>query len=180
MVRVTEVSGVAYDPAAQRLTATLHHGGQCVLEATHRAVAPHALDALATALRDNPTTITGAVRRHRGTLVVDPIAVHTGKGVVVLDLATDTTPQPLPPSATTADPLSAAVDSALLVLADAAHRGLDNLTDSLLARTREVGAHLHRTGLRTAAAQVTAFADGPSASRWFGAHLRLLVTADAR
>jgi hypothetical protein len=179
-VRVTEVSDIAYDPAAQRLTAILHNGGQCLLEATHRAVAPHALDALATALRATPTTITGTVRRHRGTLVIDPIAVQTDNGVVVLDLATDTSPQPLPPGTTTSDPLSAAVDSALLVLADAAHRGLDNLTDSLLARTREVGAHLHRTGLRTAAARVAAFADAPAASSWLSAHLRLLVTADAR
>ncbi|MDT7782236.1 MAG: hypothetical protein QOF58_655, partial [Pseudonocardiales bacterium] len=39
-VRVTEVTDIAYDPAAQRLTATvLHNGGQCVLEATHRSVA---------------------------------------------------------------------------------------------------------------------------------------------
>jgi hypothetical protein len=191
-VRVTEVSGLAYDPAAQRLTATLHHTPRgaaaqgstdqtrCFLEATHRAIAPHALDALAAALRANPTTITGTVRRHRGTLVIDPIAVHTDTGVVVPDLATGTTPQPLPPGATPADPLSAAVDSALTVLADAAHRGLDNLTDGLLARVREVGAHLHRTGLRTAAAGVAAFADSPAAGTWFRAHLRLLVTADAR
>ncbi|GGU44974.1 SWIM zinc finger family protein [Lentzea flava] len=179
-VRVAEVSDVAYDPAAQRLTATLHNGGRCVLEATHRAMAPHALDALATALRANPTTITGTVRRHRGTLVVDPLAVRTDAGVVVLDLATGTSPQSLPPGATTGDPVSAAVDSALTALADAAHRGLDNLTDSLLARVREAGAHLHRTGLRTAADLVTAFADGPAAATWFRAHLRLLVTADAR
>ncbi|MGW6937037.1 SWIM zinc finger family protein [Lentzea sp. NPDC054927] len=181
-VRVAEVSELAYDPAAQRLTATLHdtNGTTCALDAAHRAVAPNALDALAQALRANPTTITGAVRRHRGTLVVDPLAVHTETGVVVLDLATDTSPQPLPPGFTATDPLSAAVDSALAVLAEAAHRGLDHLSNSLLARTREVGAHLHRTGLRTAAAQVTAFADAPASATWLGAHLRLLVTADAR
>ena len=113
-VRVSEVSDLAYDPAAQRLTATLHGptGTTCLLEATHRAVAPQALDALTTALRAGPTTITGSVRRHRGTLVVDPLAVHTPAGVVVLDLATDTTPQPLSPGVTASDPLSAAVDSA--------------------------------------------------------------------
>ncbi|NKE60153.1 hypothetical protein FXN61_26470 [Lentzea sp. PSKA42] len=181
-VRVAEVSDLAYDPAAQRLTATLRSpaGTSCVLQATHRAVAPHSLDALAEALRANPTTVTGSVRRHRGTLVVDPLAVHTGVGVVVPDLATGTSSQPLPPGVTTADPLSAAIDSALTVLAEAAHRGLDHLTDSLLGRVREVAAHLHRTGLRTAAAQLTAFADAPASRTWLGAHLRLLVTADAR
>ena len=66
------------------------------------------------------------------------------------------------------------------MLAEASHRGLDHLTDSLLARVREVGAHLHGVGLRTAAASVTAFADGPAAATWLAAHLRLLVTADAR
>lgn len=96
------------------------------------------------------------------------------------DLATGTTAQPLPPGVTTTDPLSAAVDSAPTVSAEAAHRGLDHLSNSLLARVREVAAHLHRTGLRTAAAQVTAFADAPSATTWLSAHLRLLVTADAR
>ncbi|MEU3643907.1 SWIM zinc finger family protein [Lentzea sp. NPDC034063] len=181
-IRVTEVSDLAYDPAAQRLTATLHGptGTTCLLEATHRAVAPQSLDALTTALRANPTMITGSVRRHRGTLVVDPLAVHTQAGVVVADLATDTTPQPLSPGATASDPLSAAIDSALTVLAEASHRGLDHLTDSLLARVREVGAHLHRAGLRTAAAGVTAFADAPASATWLAAHLRLLVTADAR
>jgi hypothetical protein len=180
-VRVTEVSDVAYDPAAQRLTASLHHAGTtCVLEATHRAVAPNALDALAAALRAGPTTITGAVRRHRGTLVVEPLGVLTSAGVVVLDLATDTSPQPLPPGVTTPDPLSAAVDDALAVLAEAVHRGLDHLSNGLLARTREVAAHLHRTGLRTAAARITAFADAPASATWLSAYLRLLVTADAR
>ncbi|SDP15476.1 hypothetical protein [Lentzea jiangxiensis] len=181
-VRVTEVSGLAYDPAAQRLTATLHGptGATCLLEATHRAAAPHSLDALAAALRAGPTMITGSVRRHRGTLVVDPLAVRTEAGVVVLDVATGTTPQPLPPGSTTADPLSAAVDSALTVLAEASHRGLDHLTGSLLTRVREVGAHLQTAGLRTAAATVTAFAESPSAPTWLAANLRLLVTADAR
>ncbi|KOV88351.1 hypothetical protein ADL03_05210 [Nocardia sp. NRRL S-836] len=180
-VRVTDVSDVSYDPAAQRLTATLHNPtGTCALEASHRAVAPHALDALATALRATPTTITGSVRRHRGTLVVDPLAVHTDAGVVVLDLATDTSPQPLPPGGAGADPLTAAIDSALTVLAEAAHRGLDHLPAGLLTRTREVAAHLHRLGLRTAATQVVAFADAPGTQAWLGAHLRLLVTADAR
>lgn len=182
VLRVAEVTDLAYDPAAQRLTATLHapNGTTCLLEATHRAVAPQSLDALTAALRANPTTITGSIRRHRGTLVIDPLAVHTAAGVVVPDLATDTTPQPLMPGTTQSDPLSATVDSALTVLAEAAHRGLDHLTDSLLARVRDVGTHLHTAGLRTAAAQVTAFADGPAAATWLAAHLRLLVTADAR
>ncbi|MFD9702904.1 hypothetical protein [Lentzea sp. NPDC059081] len=182
VVRVAEVSDLVYDPAAQRLTATLHGpaGGTCLLEATHRAVAPGSLDALAAALRADPTTITGSVRRHRGALVVDPLAVRTGAGVVVLDLAADTAPQPLQPGITASDPLSASVDSALAVLAEAAHRGLDHLTDGLLARVREVGAHLRRTGLGTAADRVAAFADAPAADTWFRAHLRLLVTADAR
>ncbi|HEX7306258.1 SWIM zinc finger family protein [Lentzea sp.] len=181
-VRVAEVTDLVYDPAAQRLTATLHGpaGGTCVLEANHRAVAPGSLDALAAALRTGPTTVTGSVRRHRGTLVVDPLAVHTEAGVVVLDLAADTSPQPLPPGVTASDPLSASVDSALSVLAEAAHRGLDHLTDGLLARVREVGAHLRRTGLATAADRVTAFADGPATATWLSAHLRLLVTADTR
>ncbi|MFI6094312.1 hypothetical protein ACIA8G_02070 [Lentzea sp. NPDC051213] len=180
-VRVTEVSDVAYDPAAQRLTATLHDATTtCLLEATHRAVAPHSLDALAAALRAGPTTITGAVRRHRGTLIVTPLAVRTETGVVVLDLAEDTAPQPLPPGSTPADPLSAAIESALKVLAEAAHRGLDHLPNGLLARVREVGADLQRTGLRTAGGRVTAFADAPASGTWLAAHLRLLVTADAR
>lgn len=181
-LRVAEVSDLAYDPAAQRLTATLHSptGTTCLLEASHRAVAPNSLDALTTALKATPTTVTGTIRRHRGTLMVDPLAVHTPTGVVVPDLATDTTPQPLQPGTTTSDPLSATLDSALTVLAEAAHRGLDHLTASLLARVREVSTHLHNAGLRTAATHTTTFADAPTPATWLTAHLRLLVTADAR
>ncbi|ANZ39560.1 hypothetical protein BBK82_29435 [Lentzea guizhouensis] len=180
-IHLTEISDLAYDPAAQRLTATLHNPtGTCTLEATHRAIAPHSLDALATALANAPTTITGTIRRHRGTLLITPLAVHTSTGVVVPDLTTDTTPQPLPPTHTTSDPLTTAIDTALTVLSESAHRGLDHLTPSLLTRTREVATHLHHLGLRTTATHLTAFADTPTTQTWLTAHLRLLVTADTR
>ena len=130
-------------------------------------------------MRANPTTITGTVRRHRGALVVDPLAVRTETGVVVLDPATDT-PDPLPPGIATTDPLSAAVGSALTVLAEAAHRGLDHLPHSLLARVHEVAQALHTIGPRKAAEATTSFFEHPVAATWLRAYLRLLVTADAR
>jgi hypothetical protein len=175
------LSASTHEPAATHdPTATQNHRITCVLEATHRTVAPHSLDALAAALRANPTTITGTISRHRGGLKIDPLAVHTEAGVIIPDLATDTTPQQMPPGRAKTDPLSAEIDSALKVLAEAAHRGLEHLPNGLLTRVREVAANLHRTGLRTAADRLAAFADAPGPGTWLGAHLRLLVTADAR
>ncbi|RSM90798.1 hypothetical protein DMH04_04940 [Kibdelosporangium aridum] len=100
--------------------------------------------------------------------------------VVVPDLAT-ASPTDLPYSVSTPDLISSAVDGALTVLADAAHRGLrDPLPPSLRSRLTEVADDLDRVGLRTASGLVRAFTEHPASASWLAAHLRVLVTSERR
>ncbi|MFD7657832.1 hypothetical protein ACFV4N_27995 [Actinosynnema sp. NPDC059797] len=180
VVRVAEVGRIAYHPGAQRLDAVVVDGSgvPASISATHRAHCPAALDALARAL-PRATHVSGEIRRSRGGLVVDPIAVLTPDGLVVPDLATGTTPL-VPGDAPPPDPLTSTVDSALSLCAEAAHRGLRHLPPPLLDRVRRAADDLRRTGLATAGDLVAAFADDPTPDTWHRAHLRLVVTAERR
>lgn len=180
VVRVAGVERIAYHPGAQRLDAVVVDGSGVTasISATHRAHCPAALDALARAL-PRATHVSGEIRRSRGGLVVDPIAVLTPDGLVVPDLATGTTPL-APGDAPPPDPLTSTVDSALSLCAEAAHRGLRHLPPPLLDRARRAADDLRRTGLTTAGDLVAAFADDPTPDTWHRAHLRLVVTAERR
>lgn len=180
VVRVAGVERIAYHPGAQRLDALVTDGAgaSATISATHRPHCPAALDALAGAL-PTATHVSGELRRFRGGLVIDPIAVLTPTGLVVPDLATGTasllTGEP-PPH----DLLTSTVDSALAVCAEAAHRGLRHLAPPLRDRAHATADALRRLGLRTAADLLTAFADDPTPATWHPAHLRLMITAERR
>ncbi|GAA1275089.1 hypothetical protein [Saccharothrix xinjiangensis] len=180
VVEVAEVGRITYHPGAQRLDAVLVDGSGATasVRATHRAHCPAALDALARAL-PVATHVSGEVRRSRGGLVVDPIAVLTPDGVVVPDLATGTAALE-PGDAPTPDPLTSVVDGALSLCAEAAHRGLRHLAPPLLDRARRAAHDLRRLGLVAAGDLVAAFADDPTPDTWRRAHLRLVVTAERR
>ncbi|MDL4821147.1 hypothetical protein [Actinomadura opuntiae] len=189
-VAVAEVRDVGYHPGAQRLDAVIADaaGATAVVSAEHGPYRPAALDALAAALADAPRMVTGAVRRDRGGLVIDPFAVWTGSGVVVPDLAPGTGTAVLdgpPPAAP--DPLGDVVHAALDVCAEAAHRGLLHTTPVLRDRITRAGDDLRRIGLRAAAATLAGLAaalaaDDPhrTAEAWATAHIRLLTTAELR
>lgn len=180
VVRVAEVGRVSYHPGAQRLDAVVadRAGATATVSATHRAHCPAALDALAEAL-PRATHVSGALRRFRGGLVVDPIAVLTPTGLVVPDLATGGAAlRPGEPPA--ADPLTAALDRALDLCAEAVHRGLRHLSAGLRDRACGVADDLRRVGLRTAGDLLAAFAADPTPDTWHRAHLRLVVTAERR
>lgn len=182
VVRVAEVRQIGYDPAAQHLEATVVDaaGSAATVSATYHGVVPSSLDSLADALGSEPTHISGTVHRRRGALVIDPLAVLTPSGVVVPDLATAKAVE-LPDAVSPADPISSTVDSALTVLAEAAHRGLrESLPPSLRTRLGQLADALHRIGLRTPSALVKAFAENPAPNTWLEAHLRMLVTAEFR
>jgi hypothetical protein len=188
-VQVAEVRDVGYHPGDQRLEAVIADafGGTATVSAEYRAHCPGALDALADALARTPAFISGSLRRGRGTLELDPIAVMTPGGVVVPDLAPGEGDTALHPYAGRAqDPLGAALDTALTTLAEVAHRGLRHATPGVHARVGETAAHLARVGLGTSAAMLTAFVtacrSGPeSAARaWVDAQLQLLTAAELR
>ncbi len=183
VVAVAEVRSTHYFPGAQRLEAVVADelGATATVSATYRGVCPGALDALADALGSGPVLVSGSLRRVGGVLVVDPIAVLTGAGLVVPDLA------PLPGVDLVpgygdqgSDLIGSAVDAALAACAEAAHRGLRHLTPTLRARLDDVAADLRRVGLTGNADAVAAFGREASTRTWVDAQVRLLTTAECR
>ncbi|SDT79764.1 hypothetical protein [Actinoplanes derwentensis] len=95
LVRVLEIAEVGeshYAPGAQRLTVQIRDslGNTATVVATHSAVAPARLDAVAAALngtRGRPRYVAGSIHRSGGGLVIDPYAIAADGPPVVPDLA---------------------------------------------------------------------------------------------
>ncbi|MEU4161814.1 hypothetical protein [Actinoplanes sp. NPDC026670] len=96
LVRVLVIAGVGpahYSPGAQRLTVEIrdNHGNTAEVIATHAAVAPGRLDAVAAALgghRGKPRYVAGSVHRSGGRVVIDPYAIAADGPPIIPDLAT--------------------------------------------------------------------------------------------
>ncbi|NDU73904.1 hypothetical protein GWI34_14840 [Actinomadura sp. DSM 109109] len=190
VVEIAEVRDIGYHPGAQRLEAVVADaaGNPAVVAADYSPHRPAALDVLAEALAAEPRFVSGAVRRDRGGLVVDPFAVLTAAGTVVPDLAPGEGTAALggPPSGPP-DPLARALDEALAATAEAAHRGLLRPPSGVRERLGRAGEALERAGLRTSAATLAALAaalgtDDPSGMTraWATAHIRLVTAAELR
>ncbi|UJW31150.1 hypothetical protein L3Q67_39170 [Saccharothrix sp. AJ9571] len=181
LVRVVPVAGVRqvrYLAGAQRLDAVVvdSGGAEATVSLAHRTAAPGALDALAEALAGNPVEVCGAIRRAGGGLVVEPFAVRTADGVVVPDLVAPTGAVPPAEGPVQPGPLAAAIEGALTLLAEAAHRGLTRLPPTFPARATPVAAALTRTGLTRCADAVRAWGTAPAdPAAWLRAEIRLLT-----
>ncbi|MFI0445702.1 hypothetical protein [Actinomadura sp. 6N118] len=190
VVEIAEVRDLGYHPGDQRLEATIADvsGATATVSATFNPYAPGALDHLAAALGSGPRYVSGTLRRSRGALVLDPIAVLNADGATVPDLAPGEGEGDLDAHAgPRADRLGEVLDAALAACADAAHRGLRHLTPAVRARLDRAAADLERTGFRSAAALLTDLnrALGAGDPRgmidaWVAAQLRLLTTAEFR
>jgi hypothetical protein len=188
VVEVAEVLDIGYHPGAQRLDAVITDaaGTRAVLSTTYRPAAPAALDAVDTALRSAPRFVAGGVRRTRGTLVIDPTALVVDTTVVVPDLAPGDGNAALHGAVSApTDEVTAALDSALGVCAEATHRGLRHLPSNFEQRVAEVAATLRETGLSKAAVALSRFAievkrPETAVTAWIDAQVRLTTTADAR
>lgn len=193
VVQVAKVRGLGYRPGDQRLEAEIADvtGAVATVSAEYRAGCPGALDALAAALsgeNGTPTYVSGSLRRGRGTLVIDPIAVMTAEGVTVPDLAAGDGSAGLSPHpGSHRDQLGTALDTALTALAEVAHRGLRHMTPGVHARIEKAAADLGKVGLKASAATLTAFLAScrtddtePMARTWVDAQLRLTTTAESR
>ncbi|BCJ69026.1 hypothetical protein [Polymorphospora rubra] len=192
VVEVADVRSIGYRPGDQRLDAVVADptGGTATVSAVHRAVSPGALEALAAALRGDrgrPRFVSGAVHRTRGGLVVVPAAVAVDGAVVVPDLAGgDDRGQLAPGVAAVADELGDAVDAALGLLAELAHRGARHVPVTFPGRLRAAGRTLAGIGLRRSAEALEGLAAGLAADptsvsgAWVDAQIRLSVTADRR
>ncbi|WP_242907061.1 hypothetical protein [Actinomadura terrae] len=188
VVEIAEVRDIGYHPGDQRFEAVIADaaGTTAVLSAEYAPHRPAALDVLAEALADGPRLVSGAVRRERGGLVIDPFAVLASGGVVVPDLMPgDGTAELGAPPAPAPDPLGAVLDTALAACAEIAHRGLRHVPPGLGGRVSHAADDLARTGLRTAAETLTNLAatltgDDPQASvqAWADATIRLTTTAE--
>jgi hypothetical protein len=191
VVAVAEVREVGYHPGDQRLDALVADaaGRTAMVSTEYRDSCPGALDALAGALQAGPSFISGSLRRGRGTLILDPVAVLTPDGLVVPDLAPGDGSAGLPARIfRETDQLGATLAATLATMAEVAHRGLRQLTPGLRTRVDEAGRKLAHVGLRTSADLVTAFrsACGPDADpeamtrTWVEAQIQLLTAAEFR
>jgi len=190
VVPVAEVLSVSYAPGAQRLDAVIADGAgtTAIVTATHAACAPGRLDGVAAALAGDVRYVAGGVRRGGGGIVVDPIGFAVGDGVLVPDLSpardgADPHDRPEP----TADPLGHAIEEALSLLAEVAHRGLLHAPPTMPQRLRQAAGSLARAGLRRAGEEATTLAAllGPdpgeeAVTAWADAYLRLSVAAERR
>ncbi|GGN45144.1 hypothetical protein FHR83_008288 [Actinoplanes campanulatus] len=198
VLAIAEVGESRYAPGAQRLSVEIRDGSgvTATVEATHAAVAPGRLDAVAAALdgrRGRPRFVAGSVHRSGGRVVIDPYAIAADGPPVVPDLAVPPTGQGLGSadgpagSADPGDPLAEAVAVARDVLAEAAHSGLAHLPGAHTDRLRSARAALARVGLHRVAASLDEMVarlgpdPGAEATRaWVDAYLRVSLAADLR
>jgi hypothetical protein len=191
VVEVGEVLGLSYEAGEQRLTAriTAVGGGEATVIATHSGMTPGALDALALALGGGlgkPRFLSGIASRFRGDLVMDPLAVVAGEEVVIPDLAEGRGEGALmSDNLVTNDALTSALDEAIQLSAEVAHRGTRHLPATFSNRIDRSVSRLRAVGLRRAADSLarigSALQGGASeslASTWTDAHIRLLITAE--
>ncbi|MFE3556307.1 hypothetical protein ACFXKW_15785 [Streptomyces sp. NPDC059193] len=191
VVEVREVGPLGYDPAEQRLEATVRdaQGAAATVCATHNPYSPGTLDVLAACLdgsRGEVRFLSAFVRVTGGGLVLDPLAVMTAEGVTVPDLSpaagSRLVPNLLPRPR---DPIAEALDGALAALAVAADRGLRNLGEGARTGLEDAATGLARTGLSVAAGLVRDFLgtlreEGPAAAvrAWVDAQIHLLSAVE--
>ncbi len=195
VLRIAEIVDAFYDPARQAVIAeALDAAGELFrIGLEHRAVTPHALDALGHALTRDPSWVAGPVRRYGSTFEVEPTALVVPGEVIVPDLAGPTNEAPLDirPTADPKNRLDQALGQALSTLQEAPHRGLQLLPETWSQRARQAADELQELGLNGCAQRLRACADAvvTGSSRgewrlaceaWTDATLRLLLAQELR
>jgi len=170
-VVIDRVESIGYQPGDQRLDAVITDplGGRAVVSLHHDSVTPGALDALAEGLAAGPRFLSGALRRSQGQLIIEPFALVVGSTVVVPSLAPGDGSTALAMGETVVtDPLAAALDEGLALLAELAHRGLRHAPVSIDERLHRAADGLHRVGLARCAEAVQDLATALAAQRVAG------------
>ncbi|MET0422980.1 MAG: hypothetical protein ABW046_03850, partial [Actinoplanes sp.] len=193
VVPIAEVRAVTYAPGAQRVDAVIADaaGVTATVTAVHASCAPGRLDAVVAALTNGARFVAGSVRRGGGGVVIDPIgfAGEMGEsGIVVPDLApAERAGDPGDRPGPVADPIGRALDEALGLLAEMAHRGLLHLPPATGTRLRAAADRLTAVGLRRAAADLSTLGGllGPdpgaaAVEAWVDAYLRVSTASDLR
>lgn len=198
--RAVEIAGVRsiyYRPGEQELRADLEtsSGGSIRLVKRHASATPGAVDAVAGALTGEARVrfVSGAIRRDRSGLVIEPAALVTDR-VIVPDLERARPlglALPAPPPSADIDPLAAAAEQADALLEEACHIGLARVSPGWSERASEVIARLDRVGLRSVASLFARLLErvldlrrdrscaGALASAWLSASIRLALLREA-
>jgi hypothetical protein len=189
VVEVGEVSNISYVPGLQQLTAriTAVDKGEATVVAAHRGVTPGALDALAAALRSQPHFISGITYRFRGEVMIDPLAVVAGGSVIIPDIAAgEGTGDIEAMEEIKRDELVGALDDALEMSAEVAHRGFRHLPPTFFSRIDRTASALRIVGLRRAAESMARLGGVLQSGRpdsatsvWIDTQIRLMVTAES-
>jgi hypothetical protein len=164
VLAVREVSDVVYVPAEQTVVALLQDAEGNVVRATvtHRAVAPHALDAAAAALSGKVRFVSGELGRapDSGEPHLELLAI-AGDGLVVPDVAAAVAAPTLSRASVqrAADPVEESIGSAVGLLDEALQHGLSSAPRD---RLRAAAARLDEVGLGALAARVARLAESPS------------------
>jgi hypothetical protein len=184
VIAVHTVRDVVYLPAEQELVATLCDGnGAAVrLSIRHRAVAPHALDAVGAALGKGLRFVAGELRLGPAGLQMDPAALVTDR-LVVPDLAGSAAAWEAPHAVRA--PVHRALDAALVeaesTLEEAAQLGVlppraDWFEHVAVARRHLDDAGLASVAARFAALERAARATAPGAvDAWLNASIRVAL-----
>ncbi|MCH7230110.1 hypothetical protein L0U85_04430 [Glycomyces sp. L485] len=188
VIAVEKVESIGYDPAAQRVEAaiTAPGGGRALVRAAYSAAAPGALEAVEDALGREPSALAGAVSRQRGGLVVEPTAILAADGPVVPDLAPgDDSAGFAAVTASAADPVASALETAVDACADLAHRGLSHAREPSRRAIESAAESLYRVGLRKSASVLAMLSkslgeddDNVKIQAWNDTAVRILVTAE--
>ncbi len=171
---IARVDAVAYLPATQTLHATVRDvdGVEAHVQLAHRAIAPHALDALAAGLRGGARTIVGRVQVAHGGLLLSPVAVEgEATGFCVLDLAGPTAAPPVDRAVASrrADAIEDALEMVAGVLARLVHHGLRRGVVGARVDLDRTAAACERVGLMGLGASLRELARRPNPAAWIDA-----------
>ncbi|MEM9069234.1 MAG: hypothetical protein AAGE52_12040 [Myxococcota bacterium] len=165
---IKEVGNLVWSPGEQALVGevVIASGETVRIMRRHRGAAPHAISALAAALASKPRWMSGEVRFTEAGIVVSPAALQTGDGLVVPDLATETSSEvPLGKVGAPSSALGAALDQATSLMDESAHAGLLALSNAWVERTLETASHLEGVGLARLAESLRAVVASAKSAR---------------
>lgn len=155
------VVDIVYAPGEQVLSARVEDpaGRPFTIEVHHRAAAPGALEATAEAL-PRARYLSGSARLAAHGLVVEPLAMATHEGVVVVPDFEPARASALPVARSSGPNavggLETIVAGAAAVLADGVHQGLHHVSPSWLARLKRTRAQVETMSLTRLAAALDA------------------------
>ena len=191
VVAVKEVHDLAYLTAEQMIVAALidEAGHRFTATVAHRSVAPHAVDAAATALRGAVRFVAGQLQRGKFGIALE-ISAIAGETVVVPDIsgpvAGDTT-LPRHDVRARTDVVGETLRTVFASLEEAVHVGAKSLDEHALRRLLGAAVSAEEVGLRALAAELRGAhesatkGDTASASRALvSAALRASITAELR